>query len=95
MYKVIPTIPVSDLRTRQAAILAQLEQTPILLTQRGHGAGILVHPDLWNEMVELLTCYEDILIAKDRLQEAERDPTVLRPISELRTLLEADGLLDE
>jgi hypothetical protein len=46
-------------------------------------------------MVELLTCYEDILIAKDRLQEAERDPTVLRPISELRTLLEADGLLDE
>ena len=95
MYKVIPTIPVSDLRTRQAAILAQLEQTPILLTQRGHGAGILVHPDLWNEMVELLTCYEDILIAKDRLQEAERDPTVLRPISELRTLFEADGLLDE
>ena len=95
MYKVIPTIPVSDLRTRQAAILAQLEQTPILLTQRGHGAGILVHPDLWNEMVELLTCYEDILIAKDRLQEAERDPTVLRPISELRTLLEADRLLDE
>ena len=87
-------MPASDLCTRQAAILAQLEQTPILLTQRGHSAGILVHPDLWHEMVELLTSYEDLLIAKDRLQEAEQDPAVLRPISELRALLRADGLLD-
>jgi PHD/YefM family antitoxin component YafN of YafNO toxin-antitoxin module len=95
MYKAMPTMPVSDLRTRQATILTQLRETPILLTQRGHGAGVLVHPDLWNEMVELLADYEDILIAKDRFQEAKSDPTVMHPISELRAILEADGLLDE
>lgn len=95
MYKIIPTIPVSDLRTKQAAILAQLEETPILLTQRGHGAGILVHPDLWNEMVELLADYDDILIAKERFFEAQDDPDLMRPLSELRASLEADGLLDE
>ncbi len=95
MYKAMPTIPVSDLRTKQAAILAQLSEAPILLTQRGHGAGVLVHPELWNEMVELLDDYEDILIVKDRIQEAENDPTVMRPISELRATLEADGLLDD
>jgi PHD/YefM family antitoxin component YafN of YafNO toxin-antitoxin module len=95
MYKVMPTMPVSDLRTKQAEILAQLDQTPILLTQRGHSAGILVHPDLWNEMVELLTSYEDVLVAQERLLEAEQDPAVLRPISELRAALQADGLLDE
>jgi PHD/YefM family antitoxin component YafN of YafNO toxin-antitoxin module len=94
MYKAMPTMPVSDLRTKQAAILARLREAPILLTQRGHGAGVLVHPDLWNEMVELLDDYEDILIAKERIQEAESDPDVMRPISDLRASLEADGLLD-
>jgi prevent-host-death family protein len=95
MYKAMPTMPVSDLRIKQAEILSQLHDTPILLTQRGHGAGVLVHPDLWNEMVELLADYEDILVARERIQEADSDPTVLRPISELRASLEADGLLDE
>ncbi|MCP4426047.1 MAG: type II toxin-antitoxin system Phd/YefM family antitoxin, partial [Chloroflexi bacterium] len=64
MYKAMPTVPVSDLRTKQAAILTNLREAPILLTQRGRGAGVLVHPDLWNEMVELLDDYEDILVAK-------------------------------
>ncbi|VAW34001.1 hypothetical protein MNBD_CHLOROFLEXI01-1817, partial [hydrothermal vent metagenome] len=68
---------------------------PILLTQRGHGAGVLVHPTQWNEIVELLASYQDILITKDRAQEAQSDPSVMRPISDLRTLLESDGLLDE
>ena len=95
MYKVMPTMPVSDLRTKQAAILARLDESPILLTQRGHGTGVLVHPAQWNEMVELLADYQDILIAKDRAQEAQNDPSVMRPISELRALLESDGLLDE
>lgn len=94
MYKAMPTMPVSDLRTKQAAILSRLREAPILLTQRGHGAGVLVHPDLWNEMVELLDDYEDILIAKERIQEAESDPDVMRPISDLRASLETDGLLD-
>lgn len=95
MYKVMPTIPVSDLRTKQAKVLTDLKETPILLTQRGHSAGILVHPDLWNEMVEMLTDYQDMRIVRDRIHEAEDDPAVLRPISELRALLEAEGLLDE
>lgn len=95
MYKAMPTMPVSDLRTKQAAILAHLREAPILLTQRGHGAGVLVHPDLWNEMVELLDDYEDILVAKERIKEAESEPSVMRPISDLRASLEADALLDE
>lgn len=95
MYKIMPTMPVSELRTKQAAILAQLREAPILLTQRGHSAGVLVHPDLWNEMVELLDDFEDILIAQERVQEAERDTAVMQPISELRASLQADGLLDE
>jgi prevent-host-death family protein len=95
MDKVMPTIPVSELRIRQAEILEQLRETPILLTQRGHGAGVLVHPEVWNEMVDLLADYEDILIARERMEEADNDPAVMRPISDLRASLKADSLLDE
>lgn len=95
IYRAMPTMPVSKLRTQQADILKQLNDTPILLTQHGHGAGVLVHPDQWNELVDLLADYEDALIAQERLTEAEDTPEVLRPISELRALLEADGLLDD
>lgn len=95
MYKAMPTMPVSRLRTQQASILAQIHETPVLLTQHGSGAGVLVHPTLWNEMVELLEDYDDVLIAKERMEEAKNDPTVMRPLSELYASLEADGLLDE
>lgn len=76
----MPTIPVSKLRTQQASILEQLHDTPILLTQKGHGAGVLVHPDQWNELVELLADYEDAQIAHTRHLEAEQDPTLLKPL---------------
>lgn len=87
MNKVLPTMPVSDLRVHQATIFAKLNETPVLLTQRGHGAGVLVHPDLWNEIIEQLEDYEDLLIAKDRQAEAQQDSSVMRPISDLRARL--------
>ncbi len=95
MYKAMPTMPVSDLRTHQAAILTKLHETPILLTQHGHGAGVLVHPDLWNEMVELLANYDDILVTRERRQEALAKPDIMNPIADLRAKLQADGLLDD
>lgn len=55
---------------------------------------IKVARHLWHEMLELLADYEDILVAKERIQEANDDPTVIRPISELRASLEANGLLN-
>ena len=72
MHKAMTTMPVSELRTKQASIIAQLRESPILLTQRGRGAGVLVHPDQWNEMVELLDDYENILVAKNQKVETAR-----------------------
>ncbi len=51
LYSAMPTLPVSDLRNKQAEIVEQLNETPVLLTRGGHGAGVLVHPDKWNQMV--------------------------------------------
>lgn len=74
MHKAMTTMPVSELRTKQASIIAQLQESPILLTQRGRGAGVLVHPDQWNKMVELLEDYESILIAKKHPDVAAKMP---------------------
>jgi hypothetical protein len=51
LYAVMPTIPVSDLRRGQSKVISQLDDTPILLTNDGRGAGILVHPRVWNELI--------------------------------------------
>ncbi len=94
VYRAMPTLPVSDLRTRQAEILSRLRETPILLTHRGESAGILVHPDVWNDLVDFLDDYEDALIAVQREQEAAENPQVMLPLETLRQHLQADGLLD-
>jgi len=95
MYRAMSALPISDLRTRQAEILEQVGRAPVMLTHRGVGAGILVSPEQWNAMVELLEDYEDALIATERKYAAEATPEVMRPISDLRKRLQADGLLDE
>ena len=91
--EVIPSLPVSELRTHQAEILARLQEGPILLTQRGRGAGVLVHPDQWNEIIEVLLEYEDIIVAQQRMSEAQEHPNALQPLNKLRKTLEQEGLL--
>jgi PHD/YefM family antitoxin component YafN of YafNO toxin-antitoxin module len=53
LYGALPTMPVSELRSRQAEIIEQLQGSPVLLTQHGHGAGVLVHPRVWNHLLEV------------------------------------------
>ena len=72
MYKVLPTMPVSNLRTQQAVILNQLANTPVLLTQRGQGAGVLVHPDTWNKLIEQLEHLLHLELLRTRAAEMER-----------------------
>jgi len=92
MDKVLPTIPVSDLRTRQAAIIQQLQDTPILLTQRGQGAGVLVHPDTWNKMVEQLEHLLHIELLRQRAADIVSGDYVT--FEELEQELDSRGLLD-
>jgi prevent-host-death family protein len=92
MYKVLPTMPVSELRTHQAEILNQLQQTPVLLTQRGQGAGVLVHPDTWNKVMEQLEHLLHLELLRQRAAEAARGEYVT--FEELEQTLSERGLLD-
>ncbi len=71
----LPTIPLTDLRTKQPELIASLKQSPTMLTLRGHGAGVLVHPRQWNYLVEV---YQKALQA-GLLDISENEITELAP----------------
>ncbi|GEM_PF-1212928 len=58
-------IPISELRKRQAEVLAALEKGPAILTQHGKGAAVLLSFDAYNRLLEEL---EDLQDAMDALE---------------------------
>jgi prevent-host-death family protein len=66
LYSAMPTLPVSDLRNKQAEVVKQLDETPILLTRGGYGAGVLVHPEKWNQLMRELARLQR-LVEYDRI----------------------------
>ena len=62
-------VPISGLRTRQNEILDQLADKPVVLTQHGRAAAVLVSPEQWNLLVELV---EDLTDALDALEMRAR-----------------------
>jgi prevent-host-death family protein len=70
MMDVIPElVPISGLRTRQNEILDQLADRPVVLTQHGRAAAVLVSPEQWNLLVEMV---EDLTDALDALEMRAR-----------------------
>jgi PHD/YefM family antitoxin component YafN of YafNO toxin-antitoxin module len=55
--------PISDLQVRQDEILAALDAGPVILTQGGRAAAVLVSPKQWNELFDRLEFLEDSLDA--------------------------------
>ena len=49
--KVLPTQPISKFRQSGNEILDELVHGPVVLTQHGIGAGVLMSIDLYNKMV--------------------------------------------
>jgi prevent-host-death family protein len=55
MMDIIPRItPISDLRHQPTKFLKMLLDGPVVLTQRGQAAAVLVSPNQWNSLIEQL-----------------------------------------
>jgi prevent-host-death family protein len=61
--KVREVIPISELRKRQAEVLAALEKGPAILTQHGKGAAVLLSLDAYNRLLEELEDLQDAMDA--------------------------------
>lgn len=46
--------------------MARLDETPILLTRGGYGAGVLIHPEKWNQLMRELARLQR-LVKADRI----------------------------
>ncbi len=72
-----PVIPVSDLRYKAKEILSQVADRPIVITQRGRAAAVLVDFDSYNEMARRLEVLEELrdeavmLAAKAHLEQMD------------------------
>jgi len=90
-YPAMTAVPVTELRTRQPEIFDELKDAPILLTRQGHGAGVLVHPDIWNQLIEDLRRYQRLA----RIERARRDMDAGNSYTyeQVEAMLKADGLL--
>ena len=89
----MPTIPITDLRTRQPEVIDTIKQSPVLLTRQGHGAGVLVHPEMWNQLVAELERYKRH--RRERLQRIRTEMAAGNEITqeELEAELQKRGLL--
>lgn len=88
MYGVLPTMPITDLRTNQPEILKRLRQSPIVLTRQGREAGILVHPRAWNHLIEV---YEQA----SKLGLLDMDPAEVTPWDDEHPALAANEPVKE
>jgi PHD/YefM family antitoxin component YafN of YafNO toxin-antitoxin module len=93
LYKAMPTRPVSDLRLHQTEVLADLDDTPILLTHRGQGAGILVHPKVWNALVDEIGRYRRQRRERHNQASARIDAGDYLTLDEAKSELQRRGLL--
>ncbi len=84
-------IPVTDLRTKQPEIFESLKEAPVLLTRQGHGAGVLVHPDTWNKLIEDVKRYKRMARIERARREMDAGQYFARP--QVEAMLKADGLL--
>jgi prevent-host-death family protein len=81
-------VPISDLRIRQNVVLAHVAEGPVVLTQHGRAAAVLVEPELWNELVEQLEDLQDALDVLRGREEMRQDPSSARPWEEVKAELE-------
>ena len=68
---VTEVLPISDLRPRQNEILASLKEGPVILTQRGRGAAVLLGLEEWKMLLARLEELEDIADAIEARRDAE------------------------
>lgn len=92
--KALPTQPISGFRTSGSEILEELEHSPMLLTQHGMGAGILMSIELYNNMVAYIRSFEQVELMQRRQTEMKRNNAKAVSFEQFCQELEERKLLD-
>ena len=82
---VLPTLPITELRTKQPEVLKQIHESPIVLTHHGHGAAVLVSTSHWNTQQAELRRLR--LLVEAMQIKTKGEPTI--PLAEVKRQLAA------
>ena len=85
MSMVMPTLPITELRTKQPEVLNGLQESPVVLTHRGRDAAVLVSPKQWN--AQQLELRHLRLVAEAMRIKVKGEPTV--PLEEVKRRIAA------
>jgi prevent-host-death family protein len=64
-------VPISDLRVKQAEILAGLVNGPVILTQYSRGAAVLLSLDHYNRLIQEIEDLQDALEAAESRADSD------------------------
>lgn len=82
MDHMMKTLSLSDFRTHQVGTLAAIQEAPVVLTQNGRGAAVLVVPDQWNNLLDRLEDLEDTIAALSMELAIERNEVQVQTITD-------------
>jgi PHD/YefM family antitoxin component YafN of YafNO toxin-antitoxin module len=82
MDRVLKTISLSDFRNHQLETLAAIQDAPVVLTQNGRSAALLVLPNQWNELLEQIADLEDSVAALEMELAIERKEVAVQTITD-------------
>lgn len=82
MDRVMKTLSLSDFRTHQVETLAGIQNAPVVLTQNGRGAALLVAPEQWNTLLDRLEDLEDAVAALSMELAIERNEVQVQTITD-------------
>jgi prevent-host-death family protein len=54
MYKLPQMVNIADLRNNHLQVLVKLDKGPVVINSRSQPVGVLVHPQAWDNLIELL-----------------------------------------
>jgi prevent-host-death family protein len=83
------------MKLHQAEVIGKLDDGPVVLSQRGRPAAVLVSVEEWDRHARRLKELELLLSAKQRLAEMEQDPSMVVTQGEFDRILKGEGLADE
>ena len=91
---VVPELlPISDLRQQQNEVLKRLQEAPVVLTQRGRAAAVMVNPAQWNALMEELEDLRDTLCGVEAMEEYLENTDDVITLEELKADLQKEKIL--
>jgi antitoxin YefM len=69
-------IPVTEFRAHTSSMLSRLHATkrPVILTQHGRGAAVVMDVDVYEDMLDEIAILRDIRIAEEQIARGEGIP---------------------